>query len=181
MILFFVALFMLTSPFLPETDPYFVVQEKRITVSGNTSIGSFNCTYEIVEKSDTLYLPSFGRTQTYHFNIPTEVFKCGNFLLNKDFQKTLKSSEFPHISVEVANIKQSHNGDILGSLTLIIAGKTKEMGLVTFNKNNTAEKDILSTNIKLLVSDFDLKPPKKFGGLINTDDIMYINVDLYID
>lgn len=36
----------------PKEEPYWVIQEKSITVEGNTSIGGFSCTYNLYGQSD---------------------------------------------------------------------------------------------------------------------------------
>lgn len=175
----FVVLFLCWS-LLPGSSSYLVVQKKNISVRGNTSVGSFDCKFE-KQKRDTLFLSSSGHSKPYQFNIPVEVFQCGNFLLNKDFQKTLKANEFPDISVGVKNIKKNPMGEICGDLQLTIAGKTNKMGLIHFNKIKKGKETKLSSEITLLISDFDLTPPKRFGGLIQADDIMFIDVELVLE
>ncbi len=166
---------------LPADPIYMVIKEKKITVEGNTSLGEFSCEYGIVGKRDTLYLETSGPEHLYEFEIKTEDFRCGNFLLNRDYQKTLKAKEHPTITVRVEHLTSMNSHSMQGMLTLTIAGKTQTMDQVPFKKSMLEGKESLQAAIELHLSTFELEPPTKLGGLIKTDDAMLVSVSLIIN
>lgn len=160
---------------------FMVISEKKITVEGNTSLGEFSCNYGIEGKNDTLYLHTPTKEHLYEFEIPTEDFQCGNFLLNRDYQKTLKAKKYPTITVKVEHLNMIDPNSMHGELTLTIAGKTQTIDAVRFDKFIEENKEMLQAAIHVNMSAFDLEPPKKLGGLIKTDDSMLVSVALVIN
>ena len=161
-------------------DPsYLIIQEKSITINGNTSIGGFSCDYELSGKDDTLFIKKLS-SYPYSFSIPVEAFQCGNFLLNKDFQTTLKAKEYPQASVQVLSLKEKGDGTLRGTINLTLVGKSKKLENVKFILNEKDEKLALSADFLFQASEFELTPPKKLGGLIKTDDSMNITVELIL-
>jgi hypothetical protein len=73
-----------------------IVTKKKIIVSGETSIGGFNCDFQKNKLKDTLYIDHQDKKTELNFEIPVKEFSCGNFLLNNDFRKTIKAEDFPH-------------------------------------------------------------------------------------
>lgn len=162
-----------------KAEPCLIVQEKSITINGNTSIGSFSCAYETTGKSDTLFIENLANSP-YSFTIPVDAFQCGNFLLNKDFQTTLKAKEYPIVSVQVISLKEAGNRTFTGSLKLDLVGKTKIMKDVCFNLTGHSQTKVLSADFIFHASEFQLAPPQKFGGLIKADDAMNVTVTLVL-
>lgn len=162
-----------------EASPYMVIKEKSITVDGNTSIGGFSCTYNLAGQSDTLFINNLDEIP-FCFSLPVPDFKCGNFMLNKDFQRTLKSEEYPEISVEVLSLVQNKKGDFTGKIKLNLVGKFKYLEDVNFQIKKYDNSSLLSANFLFKASEFELVPPSKLGGIIKADDEMTITVDLYL-
>lgn len=96
----------LLSPYKEEREV--IVTRKMITVSGQTSIGGFNCDYSRNGLKDTLYIDYTKKVKDLIFEIPVQDFSCGNFLLNKDFRKTIKADQFPTAKVRVRDLKSSY-------------------------------------------------------------------------
>lgn len=174
-----VALFLISFIMQSAASPYMVIKEKSITVDGNTSIGGFSCTYNLAGQSDTLFINKLAETP-FCFSLPVPAFKCGNFLLNRDFQHTLKADEYPEISVEVLTLDKKGNGNFTGKIKLNLVGKYKYLEDVNFQIKKYDNTRILSANFLFKASEFELVPPKKLGGMIKADDEMIITVDLYL-
>src|SRR5690606_36580605 len=77
-----------------------VILEKEITVSGNTSLGKFDCIYHVTGLKDTLSFMDNKSKDVFLFDIAVTDFGCGNFLLNNDFRKIIKAKEFPEAHVK---------------------------------------------------------------------------------
>ena len=162
-----------------EAEPYLIIQEKRITVNGNTSIGSFSCDYGVSGKNDLLFINKLA-SSPYSFSVPVDAFRCGNFLLNRDFRATLKAKEYPEISVQVLKLNKDKKNTFRGTIKLFLVGKSKTIADVEFTIKAQDNNRILSTEFIFSASEFDLIPPKKLGGLIEADDEMEIIVSLVL-
>lgn len=159
--------------YLSDKEELLVINEKRITVEGNTSLGKFECAYNVETLKDTLFFKNNISTDLFHFEIPVKEFSCGNFLLNNDFNKTLKSKEFPHAYVKVTNFK-SKRGSYTCDLYLEIAGKKLSYPGFRLDSRNKQ----LYGNLVLDFETLKLVPPKKFGGLIQIDAFLTLSLSL---
>lgn len=164
-----------TTLFAASTD-YLVITEKKITVNGNTSLGGFNCKYNVPQQNDTLFIANM-TANPYCFAIPVESFACGNFLLNRDFQYTLKAEEYPEITVKVLSLKRQQSS-LIGNIELSLVGKTKLLKDVSFIKMVNGEKTSIVASFVFYASEFQLTPPRRLGGMIKADDEMDVAVEL---
>lgn len=164
-------LLVLWSPYKEEKEV--IVTRKKITVSGQTSIGGFNCEYAKNSLKDTLFIDTPLRSKDLVFDVPVNDFSCGNFLLNRDFRKTIKAEQFPHAKVRVRNLKSNY-GHYSCDLTVDIVGKRlqyKELPLKR-TADGIAAKLILSFN------ELELEAPKKFGGLVKVEEELMLEFRL---
>jgi hypothetical protein len=150
-------------------DREVVITRKVITVSGQTSIGGFNCDFIQSGTRDTLYLDDTKSHRDLVFDIPVQDFSCGNFLINKDFRKTIKAEQFPHAKVRVRNLKANY-GHYTCDMTVHIVGKKLEYKELVLNRvaNGVTAKLILSFD------ELELEAPKKMGGLIKVEEALHL-------
>jgi hypothetical protein len=174
--LLFVAAFFLSSA--PPRQELMVIKEKKVTVKGNTSWGKFNCNLKTNGLCDTLMVNKKG--QPIQFSLPVKDFGCGNFLLNKDFQSTLKADQYPHIKVEVLSLHKTRDS-YLGNLRIQIAGTTNLMREVPFVLKCTPKSQSLVADLSLQFGQFNLEPPRKLGGLLTVDEHLLITVEMGIE
>jgi hypothetical protein len=150
-----------------------IVQEKRIAVNGRTSIGGFTCRYSERNLRDTLFVDFTARTPDLVFDIVVDDFGCGNFVLNRDFKKTLKSKEFPKARVRVGNIR-TRSSRYFCDLRVNMVGRKldfKELELVRSKEGVTA-------SIEMGFSTLGLEPPRKMGGLVTVDEALKLDIFL---
>ena len=150
-----------------------MILEKEITVSGNTSLGKFDCTYNVEGLKDTLSFVDNKSKDTFLFDIAVADFGCGNLFLNNDFRKTIKAKEFPKARVKVTNLRKN-KGSYRCDLHLEIAGK--RLYFKDFHLNLNDEK--LMGYLRLNFDTLGLDPPRKFGGLVKVDDALYLSLAL---
>ncbi|GEO03598.1 hypothetical protein AAE02nite_12620 [Adhaeribacter aerolatus] len=158
-------------------EAYLVVRGERITVQASTSLGDINCSYSENRPGDTLYLNRpIGPRERLVLNLPVKEFACGNMLLNRDFQRTLKSGDHPLVQVEVLELVQ--NGPhFLGKLRLQVAGKNQVLRGVDFRRQ-AGQK--LSTKLCLSFPDYELSTPQKLGGLVKVEEELQVTVELLL-
>ncbi|MEX2567823.1 MAG: hypothetical protein WD431_17885 [Cyclobacteriaceae bacterium] len=159
---------------LPKT---FVVQHKEIIVKGQTSLGSFECSYDNPFAGDTLFFESLiVENNSLDFLIPVDDFGCGNFLLNRDFRKTLKAEEFPLCKVSVTHLFQRENR-IYGNIAIDLAGKHLTLKKVVFLQ----EKQMLQGSVQLSFDQLDLEAPNRMGGLVKVEEMIELLINLYVE
>lgn len=158
--------------FTPETERL-VIFEKEITVSGNTSLGKFDCTYEVLGSKDTLSFNGNESHDVFLFDIEVADFGCGNFLLNNDFRKTIKAKTYPQAHVRVSNFKKNSDSYHC-DLNLELVGKN-----LHFKDFKLSDKDgNLVGRLKLDFETLDLVAPSKFGGLIKVEESLLLSLSL---
>lgn len=154
----------------------FLIHHKEIIVKGQTSLGSFECSYDNPLAGDTLFFErQVVENNSMDFLIPVADFGCGNFLLNRDFRRTLKAEEFPFCKVSVNRLSKGQN-HIYGNISLDLAGKQLVLKKVVFHQGD--EK--LHGNIQLSFDQLDLKAPDRLGGLVKVDETIELQINLYV-
>jgi hypothetical protein len=158
---------------------YMVINGKQITVNGNTSVGRFSCSYLITDQCDTLLLNSSDLTKSLlDVKMPVAAFGCGNFLINKDFQRSLKAKEFPMAEVSVLRMTRTHHNSYKGDILLKVAGKVihlKDIGFKEFTVNRSVA---LRTVMKLNTTELNLQTASRLNGLVTVDEELEIVVEL---
>ncbi|MEZ4839389.1 hypothetical protein [Flavobacterium sp.] len=162
----------LTSVLFSTPKDYMLVCTKQFTVQGTTSIGGFECNYDMNTK-DTLFFNQPDKTKKISHSVPVKNFGCGNFVLNNDFRKTLKEKEFPTVKIELSDFKKNNNSYSC-DLTLNLVGKQR----IYKNLPLKFDKNYLVGNITLQFTDFNLTPPKKMGGMVKIKEEIKLTVSL---
>ncbi|MFN3800200.1 hypothetical protein [Belliella pelovolcani] len=167
-----IALILVLSHIVPS-EKELIIKEKVITVQGQTSLGSFKCDYLNQGFKDTLFVNSAKSQKPIVFDIPVQEFGCGNFLLNKDFRKTIKADEYPHAKVRVNNLKLKGKDYTCDVIVNIVGKRLEYKSLDLTNGGNQ-----LKGNIILNFDELDLSPPKKLGGLIKVEEQLALEIKL---
>ncbi len=166
-----------------QSQDYMVVTGKSVIINGTTTLGKFTCDLEQQGRSDTVI---FHQDHSHEIHPPVldialevKAFGCGNKMLDKDFNHTLKSSEYPHIRVVVDHF--FHEGDrYYSSLILKLAGKELYMERLPFLMKGEKGAKSMEADFHLNLSYFDLDPPKKFLGLLKVREELTILLNLQI-
>lgn len=167
-----IALILLCS-YIFSSEKRLIITEKTISVSGKTSLGSFTCDYLNQGFKDTLFINSMQSKSQIVFDIPVHEFGCGNFLVNKDFRKTIKADEYPHAKVRVSEF-QSQGKDYICDLIVNIAGKRLEYKALRLTNGGKQ----LTGDIIINFDELGLEAPRKLGGLIKVEDKLALEIRL---
>lgn len=155
--------------FKTENKPI-IIESKTFSVEVSTSFGDFSCDYQNKTK-DTLFLKSSQRISRLEYAIPTGSFKCGNFILNNDFQKTLKSDTYPLTSLIISDVEKS-GADYRCKIYLNIVGKELYFNEFILKKHHKT----LSGNLSVKFSNLALPAPKKMGGLLKVKEEIQLHI-----
>ncbi len=157
--------------FLAE-DSVLVINKIKIEITGNSTVGKYNCS-NFFTKKDTVYLNSI-KKNSFNTEIRMSNFDCGNKIMTKDLQGTVKIKQFPNSTVCIKDIR-SVGKNYKCNLTFLITNKTLQYkDFILYSDDNKIQG---SLNLKF--SDIDLEPPTKMAGLIKVKDEIVINFSLY--
>ncbi len=156
-----------------------VINSKQITVNGNTSFGKFSCSYLITDQCDTIFLNHKNIDHSLlDVKMPVSAFGCGNYLLNKDFQRSLRAKEHPIAEVSVLQLNRTSSNRYNGNLRLNVAGKVIFIKGVAFKELVINNSPALRSVIKLNTNDLSLQSSKRLNGLVTVDEELEVVVDL---
>jgi len=163
----FLIMVMVLTGFAPNKSNYLLLNSKKFTVEGSTSIGNFTCDYDIKAK-DTLFL---NKKSALIYKLPIKEFACGNFMLNRDFRKTLKENKHPEVTIVFSDIRVN-GANYLYTLHLDLAGKKKTFQNLVLIRQGRNYKGTL----ELQFSDFNLVAPQKLGGAIKIKEEIQLSI-----
>jgi len=157
--------------FLAE-DTTLVINKIKIEITGLSTVGKYNCSNTFSIK-DTIYINS-AKKNAFNTEIKMSDFDCGNKIMTKDLQGTVKVKKFPNSKVYLTDI-QSNGKNYKCNLNFYITDKTvKYKDFILYNTDKKVEGTI---NLKF--SDLEMEAPVKMAGLIKVKDEIVINFSLY--
>lgn len=159
-------------PTFLEDDAVIIINKIRIEITGTSTIGKYNCSNLFTTK-DTVYLNSI-KKNIFNTEIKMSNFDCGNKIMTKDLQGTVKIKQFPNSTVCIRDIKQVGK-NYKCNLNFLITNKTlKYKDFILYTDANK-----IQGTLNLKFSDIELEPPIKMAGLIKVKDELVINFSLY--
>ncbi|TDO97655.1 hypothetical protein [Flavobacterium sp. 245] len=153
-------------------DSVIVINKIKIEITGTSTIGAYNCS-NLFNAKDTVYLNSI-KKNILNTEIKMSNFDCGNKIMTKDLQGTVKIKQFPNSTVCIRDIRQVGK-NYKCNLNFLITNKTlKYKDFTLYTDDNK-----IQGTINLKFSDIELVPPTKMAGLIKVKDELVINFSLY--
>jgi len=153
-------------------DTTVVINKIKIEITGLSTVGKYNCSNTFSIK-DTVYVNS-NKKNIFNTDIKMSNFDCGNKIMTKDLQGTVKVKKFPNSTVSISDIKASGK-NYKCRLNFFITDKTlKYKDFILYNSD-----DKIQGTLNLKFSDLELEPPVKMAGLIKVKDEIVINFSLY--
>lgn len=171
-----------------ETKKWVVNENSNLSVNGTTNINKFACEIPAYDQTDTLYLKTKSDKEIIlsgNIGLKVQSFDCHNSIMTHDLRKTLKEPQFPmlHISFLTLNklpLLTPQSEPITGLVDIEIAGVRKRFE-VSYQISQDAQKTIhLLGSRDINFSDFNLIPPRKLGGMIQTNDKLSVTFHLKI-
>lgn len=153
-------------------DTTLVIHKIKIEITGISTVGKYNCSNSFAKK-DTVYLNS-NKKNTFNTAINMANFDCGNKIMTKDLQGTVKVKKFPNSTVSISDVR-SCGKNYKCNLNFLITDKTlKYKDFMLYNS-----EDKIQGTLNLKFSDIELEAPVKMAGLIKVKDDIVINFSLY--
>lgn len=183
-ILFFVFVFT-TLAFTIGGTSILIKPSSKLFIKGKTNINSFDCQFDFLKLKNPIpvFFQKINNKIVFDETklvMESACFDCGGKVINKDFQKLLKSELYPEISIQLKEIYTDNlNQKSIEVLTNIsVAGITKPYRIPV--KLQGKETLFISGSLNLHISDFNLEAPKKALGLIVVKNTIEINFNLIV-
>lgn len=161
-----------------------------LQVLGSTNVNKFTCAITGYGNFDTI---TVYKTTAENQPIPLKgmlsldvsLFDCRNPIMTGDLRKTLKAKAFPKLKIRFINLNRfpsfaPQNNPIKGVVDIELAGVSRRFDVsYTFSKDEQRTIHLLGERF-VNFSDFNLIPPRKLGGMIQTEDRLKVQFELSI-
>jgi hypothetical protein len=177
-----------TSP-STEMERWIIDASSELIISGATNVNDFICRTDCYDVRDTLELLSHKEGGTVMFSrnamvIPVSSFECGNDLITRDFQETLKVNEYPELTIRFVSIDDRATvlqaGAVTGKVEITLAGTTRVYSVLYSAASNGRNTFSLTGKQAVCFSDFNLEAPRKMMGLIKVQDNLEVEFQLHL-
>lgn len=170
---------------LKNSKSVLIAPESKLYITGSSNVNKFKCEFNIKTLNAPISVIYSEQQDIIEFENTTltlenSCFDCGGNAINKDFFNLLKSDKHPHIFLRLKQIKKKHHNknDIEATVEIEIAGISKSYLMEAQFDNN--QDLLIDGQLKLDISDFELKPPTKMFGLIVISEDIEINFKLVV-
>jgi len=165
-----------------------VMKGSSLAVNGNTNVNTFSCSISDYNKADTLAISS-SNAAPISFNgrlsLDVHSFDCHHAIMTADLRKILKAKEYPKLYVRFLNLNKMPDLDqpqetVKGLVEIELAGVKKRFEVhYKLIKENSGLLKLTGTR-NMNFTDFNLVPPRKLGGMIQTNYRITVEFNLRI-
>ena len=164
-----------------ETQRWVVTENSSLRVLGSTNVNRFTCDITGYNTPDTISIKTISQYNSLNGNVNLDIrnFNCHNPMMTKELRKTLKANLFPTLQIQFLSLNTlpeltMRPAGITGLVDIHLAGKCKRY-TISYEVSVDANKIIhLKGYREISFSDFNLKPPKKAGGIITAKDKLIV-------
>ena len=168
-----------------ERKKWVISENSSLCVNGSTNINKFSCEILAYDKIDTLTISRDNKEIVLSGSVGISVksFDCHNSMMTRDLRKTLKEKQFPMLHINFLSLNKlpqltTQPESITGMVDIEIAGSRKHFE-VKYQISVDDQKVIhLLGSRDINFSDFNLIPPRKLGGMIQTKDKLSVDFHL---
>jgi hypothetical protein len=174
--------------YLPIKPPvlvkWVVSKECSLKVSGSTNINQFACVIPGYKGGETLtFLKGPGSViLTGLLSLDVSAFDCHNRGMTGELRKALKAKEYPYLTIRFVSLSRypDEQPQLTGVVIIELAGVSKRYNVdYKFKKEGEHGLSLLGLR-KVNFSDFNLTPPRKLGGIIQTNNELNVEFNLKV-
>lgn len=141
---------------------FYFAQGNYVQINGSTNINNFKCVNDSF-KSEKVAEIINGKSLP-NITLKVDDFDCKNKIMTSDFKKTLDADDYPALMIKFLNIQKK-----LNIYNAKIEVKMMDKSRV-YNINLCLQNGKLTGKSPVKFSDFNIKPPKKMGGMVVVKD-----------
>lgn len=163
-----------------------VLPQSQLTISGKTNVNEFECVIAKYSGSDTLVLHE-GKTRPVFvqgaLQLDASGFDCGMTLMTSDFRKTIKSTQYPTITIDFISFEKmpaysEQREKFKGILKITISGVTRLFEVMCDIKATPSCIIELRGKRDFTFADFELQPPTRMLGAVRVAKILTVDFHL---
>lgn len=188
--LFFLIPFVTQAQSTNELTDICFIENSKIIILGTSNVTDYSCKLYDFSNNSAIRISSrvFGHTiklKNAAITLKADGFDCNNQLITRDFYKAIKGDEFPEIQVqfhqftlikEVSEFPTQEN--VPSKISIVLAGQTNYYSTHLSSLKVSQDQLTIEGSIDLLMSDFDIIPPKALFGTIQTDNEISIDFSI---
>ena len=172
----------------PYLSRWVISKGCSLKVGGSTNVNKFSCLIADYYRPDTLTFYSGTPQGAIKINgtlkLDVQNFDCHNPVMTGDLRKTLKAKAFPKLTIRFINLDRYPNSreedSVKGAVTIELAGVTKKFDVNYRYIPGPSGTAILIGTRKVNFSDFNIIPPRKIGGMIQTNNELDVEFSLKV-
>jgi polyisoprenoid-binding protein YceI len=166
-----------------------VSPESRVILHGRSNVNSFSCATSTFQTSIRIDSAEGSEARAKSVvrltvTVPVRSLDCGRARMNDDMFRALKADSFPEIRYVLTTYDvEEHSASVdsvvihsVGELT--VAGVTKRIELQVNGNRNDSGSLRGAGGVKLLMTDFGIRPPTAFFGAIRTKNALEVGVEI---
>lgn len=149
----------------------------EITVQSNINrlIFNYNLTGNCIISSGAAKTKYDYDTSGLKISVPIRDFECRNQSVYEDFLRLLKADQFPYLEIDVPqyqafNVSENETSVLEKEIAITVTGISKKYDIICRIEKNGAQNEILYGIAQIRFTDFEIKPPVKFSGLVKVKD-----------
>lgn len=171
---------------------WLVTSNSLLKISGTTNVNTFSCLSVSYSGQDIMTERFHVESQEGNINgkiiMQANGFDCENYIMNRDFKKTISADEYPDIEVSfislpnnyaIENDQNSISGK--GEVEIKLAGVSRKYNLSYIIRKESDGSKILLGNRSFRFSDFGLETPQKFFGMVSVNDEVSVDFSLKLE
>lgn len=149
----------------------------QVHILGKTNVNDFHMEYR---ENDFCEVPGDFRkgNSMVEIEIPADQIEADSKLMLNDFLELINADKYPTITIEIDSdeitFDQAGESD-LKTIGISMNGITKQFRSQTFSDACFGNQWCLTGELKIKLTDFNIKPPNKFFGLVKVRDEIFIN------
>lgn len=174
------------NPAKPQFTTWVISNNCFLKVGGSTNVNKFSCIISNYHRPDTLsfYKGTIGDPVKVSGSIVLEVqnFDCHNQMMTGDLRKTLKWKAYPKLVIKFISLARypdiRKNDRIKGLVSIELAGVARQYEIdYQIVPEGLKTLSIIGTR-QVKFSDFNLVPPRRLGGMIQTNNELSVEFNL---
>jgi len=173
-----------------EKERWLVQKSSKLAIEGKSNVNDFVCEISGNNQTDTLTIDYDEDGGEIFFlkkkvRIGTSTFDCGNSLITQDFRETLKSDQYPFITLNFLTLDRPQFKDfsamnVHGTVEIIIADIPREYTITYQIIPHTSGMIELNGSQTIQIKDFNLTPPTHLLGLIKVEERIKVDFNLQL-
>lgn len=163
--------------FLSSIFSFAQSKDSFVVIKGTTNVNTFKCINNDFHQPIPVSVETSQKNKFSETTISLVVndFDCKNKIMTSDFKNTLNADKYPILNITFLDLNKISENKYKAAINVKMMNKLKKYYI-----DFTLTDSKIVGNKTLYFSDFEIIPPKKFGGLVHVNDALDLSFSLKI-